>query len=84
MIFAFEKKAQNDWTSEFHSGEIDWIHVPVDKDGNEVAKGQHRFYQMKDGPNHTHVYDAEGAQRVQERITNGFRLFGKYYENLWD
>jgi hypothetical protein len=26
----------------------------------------------------------EGMQRVQERITNGFRLFGKYYENLWD
>jgi hypothetical protein len=20
----------------------------------------------------------------QRRITNGFRLFGKYYENLWD
>jgi hypothetical protein len=56
----------------------------VDKDGNEVPKGEHRFYQMKDGPNHTHVYDAEGAQKVQARITNGFRLFGRYYENLWD
>lgn len=21
---------------------------------------------------------------TQERMTNGFRLFGKYYENLWD
>ena len=21
---------------------------------------------------------------AQERMTNGFRLFGKYYENLWD
>jgi hypothetical protein len=83
MIFAFEKKAQDDWASEFHSGEIDWEWVPID-DGNEVPKGEHRFYQMKDGPKHTHVYDAEGAKKVQERITNGFRLFGKYYENLWD
>jgi hypothetical protein len=84
MIFAFEKKAQDDWTSEFHTGEIDWEWVPVDRDGNEVVKGEHKYYTMKKGPKDTHVYDAEGAQKIQARITNGFRLFGKYYENLWD
>jgi hypothetical protein len=84
MIFAFEKKAQDDWASEFHSGEIDWEWVPVDADGNEVPKGEHRFYTMKKGPRDTHVFDAEGAQKVQERISNGFRLFGKYYESMWD
>jgi hypothetical protein len=83
MIFAFEKKAQDDWTSEFHTGEIDWTWVPVDAAGNKVPKGEHRYYTMEKGPKDTHVYDAEGAQKVQERITNGFRLFGKYYENLW-
>ena len=25
-----------------------------------------------------------GMKIEQDRITNGFRLFGKYYENLWD
>ena len=25
-----------------------------------------------------------GYEAYQGRITNGFRLFGKYYENLWD
>jgi hypothetical protein len=84
MIFAFEKKVQDHWTDEFHSGQIDLQWVPVDQDGNEVAKGQHKFYMMKDGPNHTHVVDTEGMQAVQDRITNGFRLFGKYYEALWD
>jgi len=84
MIFAFEMKCKDDWASEFHSGEIDWEWVPVDKDGNEVPKGEHKYYNMKKGPKDTHVYDAEGAQRVQERITNGFRLFGKYFESLWD
>jgi hypothetical protein len=84
MIFAFEKKAQDDWASEFHTGEIDWEWVPIDKDGNEVAKGEHKYYTMKKGPRDTHVYDAEGAKKVQARISNGFRLFGKYYENLWD
>jgi hypothetical protein len=28
--------------------------------------------------------DDEGRLKHQERMTNGFRLFGKYYENLWD
>jgi len=28
--------------------------------------------------------DALDMNREQERISNGFRLFGKYYENLWD
>ena len=28
--------------------------------------------------------DIEGMQLVQKRISNGYRLFGKYYEGLWD
>ena len=84
MIFAFEMKCKDDWAAEFHSGEHDVRWVPVDKDGNEVAKGEHRFYEMRKGPNDTHTVDMEGMQRVQARITNGFRLFGRYYENLWD
>jgi len=28
--------------------------------------------------------DSEGVTKEQERISNGFRLFGKYFENLWD
>lgn len=29
-------------------------------------------------------YDKEGHTNHHERMTNGFRLFGKYYEALWD
>lgn len=28
-------------------------------------------------------YDAEGRKKHQERMSNGFCLFGKYFENLW-
>ena len=84
MIFAFEHRLDDSWEEEFRSGEIDWISVPVDADGNEVPKGEHRYYQMKDGPNHTYQCDYEGMKKVQERIDNGFRLFGKYYQALWD
>lgn len=30
------------------------------------------------------TYDWEAREANHERITNGFRLFGKYYEGLWD
>jgi hypothetical protein len=30
------------------------------------------------------ISDKESMDKEQERISNGFRLFGKYYENLWD
>ena len=29
-------------------------------------------------------WDAEGLEAHQKRMSNGFRLFGKYYESLWD
>lgn len=28
--------------------------------------------------------DRDEMRKEQDRISNGFRLFGKYYENLWD
>jgi len=84
MIFAFEHKVDDSWQDKFCSGNFDTIWVPVDKDGNEVPKGEHKFYQMKNGPNHTYQCDYDGMKVVEERIRNGFRLFGKYYQGLWD
>jgi hypothetical protein len=84
MIFAFSCKTDDSWEEEFRSGDIDMLWVPVDRDGNEVPKGEHKFYQMKDGPKNTYKCDYEGMKVVEARIQNGFRLFGKYYQNLWD
>jgi len=84
MIFAFECKVDDSWQDAFRSGVLDVITVPVDKDGNEVPKGEHKFWQMKDGPNNTYKCDYEGMKVVEARIQNGFRLFGKYYQALWD
>ena len=84
MIFAFECKVDDSWEEAFRSGVMDVITVPVDKDGNEVPKGEHKFWRMKDGPNNTYKCDYEGMKMVEDRIQNGFRLFGKYYQGLWD
>jgi hypothetical protein len=84
MIFAFECKVDDSWEDAFRSGEHDIKWIPVDHDGNEVPKGEHKFYQMGKGPDDTYQCDYEGMKVVEQRIQNGFRLFGKYYQALWD
>ena len=73
MIHAFASKVSGDWEEQFYSGEADW---EILEEGD--------FSEMVHGPNHTLKIDVEGMKVYQERISNGFRLFGKYYENLWD
>jgi len=84
MIFAFTCKVDDSWEDAYRSGEIDFVSVPVDRDGNEVPKGEHTYYRMDRGPKDTYVCDYDGMRKVEERIQNGFRLFGKYYQGLWD
>lgn len=84
MIFAFECKVDDSWEDAFREGDIDMLWVPVDEHGNQVPKGEHKSYQMKDGPKNTYKCDYDGMKVVQNRIDNGFRLFGRYYQNLWD
>jgi hypothetical protein len=84
MIFAFECKVDDSWQDAFREGDIDILWVPVDAAGNQVPKGEHKYFQMDRGPNDTYKCDYDGMKKVEERIQNGFRLFGKYYQNLWD
>ena len=84
MIFAFESKLDDSWKKAFQSGNFDQISVPIDHAGNEVPKKQARLFRWEDGPNHTYKCDYEGMRAVEARIQNGYRLFGRYYQNLWD
>jgi hypothetical protein len=70
MIWAFEQKVTDDDESKFfdHS-ENEPGGFPWDKDGNYVSKTK---------------VDWDGLKSHQARKTNGYRLFGKYYEALWD
>jgi len=75
MIFAFETKVDDGrWEDQFETGEYDLQWKKLEDGNSEMVKG----------PNHTAVTDWDGRKAYQDRISNGFRLFGKYYENLWD
>jgi len=80
MIFAFKCKNDDSWEQAYCSGEIDWKSEACEWDENGKAK----MFKMVEGPNHTHECDYAGMRIVEERIQNGFRLFGKYYQGLWD
>ena len=70
MIWAFEQTVKDDDESQFfdHS-ECGDEKFPWDKDGQYVSKIK---------------VDNEGLEAHQKRKANGFKLFGKYYQNLWD
>jgi hypothetical protein len=77
MIFAFESLdggANADWEEQFTTGDYDFRSVKQE-DGN---------YLMVHGPEHTAETNWEGRRAYAERVANGFRLFGKYYQSLWD
>lgn len=80
MIFAFEHHLDDSWEEEYRSGEIDCKSVPCEWDEN----GKTTMFKLENGPNHTYKCDYDGMEVVQKRIQNGFRLFGKYYQGLWD
>lgn len=71
MIWSFEQKCRDDWEGDFY----EYKDIPLEEatDDSERMFGMRRVWE-----------DKEGRKVHQERMTNGFRLFGKYYENLWD
>jgi len=77
MIFAFESIVgeNEDWESKYFSGERDIYFEEIP--GSDCSE-------MKYGPNHTFKVDEKGRNLEASRIQNGFRLFGKYYQALWD
>lgn len=79
MIFAFSAKIDDDWQDQFTSGisDLEWVESDYEYEGEKT-------WQMVHGPNHTKEYDWDRIKAYEDRIQNGFRLFGKYYSGLWD
>lgn len=82
MIWAFEQY-NIDWEDQYHTGEIDFKFVPVDKNGNEVPHDEAKLFRVERTEKDNSHFDVEGYQAHQARIQNGLRLFGKYYQSLW-
>lgn len=81
IIWAFEQKVGDNWEEQY------WIQKP-ELDLSDYSEDDAEEYEgTKCVPVRWKVEgvcDWEGRRRHQERIDNGLRLFGKYYEGLWD
>lgn len=75
MIFAL-RSYTIDWEGKYHTGKIDFDFVE--------CEDQPDWYEAKEGPGHTHKFDVEGWREESDRIRNGLRLFGTYFQGLWD
>ena len=84
MIFAFECKLNDKWDEQFWTGEYgDFIKKPTGEQFlNPVTNKLEDTYRME--LTGDRECDWKGREVMQTRITNGFKLFGKYYEALWD
>jgi hypothetical protein len=71
MIWAFEQKVADDAESQF----FDHSECPTDPTA--------RLEDLTNGASKV-KYDQAGHRAWLDRKRNGFRLFGKYYEALWD
>jgi hypothetical protein len=70
MIWAFEQKLRDNWEGDYYE---------YREMGPEESKDPDSLFGLK-----LVWEDPEGRAAHQKRMTNGFKLFGKYYENLWD
>jgi hypothetical protein len=85
MIWAFEQIQPGvDWEAQYVSGTLDTKWKKSEKTYTHPSGKEEITYEMVRGPNDTFKINMEGRQKHQDRINNGFRLFGKYYQGLWD
>lgn len=94
MIFAFENKVDDSWEDRFfNDGEEIIEKSTIEFKG--IGPCQLRLFPDEDGSMEDYElyewvsgnkgrFDKEGYTKYHERVSNGFRLFGKYYESLWD
>jgi hypothetical protein len=88
MIWAFEQELNENWEDHFRHGTPNFVEIPVPcvEDGFKIYRhvdaSKDCFTLEQTNPDYW--VDYEGMKRYNERIQNGFRLFGKYYQNLWD
>ena len=84
MIHAHRSKIDDSWEEKFWTGE--WDPVVFEKTEEEyhnpITDKMEKVYTTKFAGNRS--CDWDGLKKEQDRIQNGFRLFGRYYQNLWD
>ena len=65
-------------------GEDNWVHYKWDWVLNELVWTFEQLAADDDRGEQLFMLDREKYNEYNDRVTNGLRLFGKYYRGLWD
>ena len=97
MIWAFTQINDDDDEAPYRTGTPHFMFQAVNNDGDRIGEPteigkrseilddeENLMFEMINGPNDTHKVDYAGLEIHWARIKNGTRLFGKYFQNLWD
>ena len=93
MIYAFQAKLEDDPDFFFEDEEPQYEMTEINFKG--IGPAQFRLFPDEEGRMEDYEFyewvsgcrgrfDKEAYTKYHERVSNGFRLFGKYYESLWD
>lgn len=95
MIWSFQHEVDDDWESQFFNDEEPNYEIK-EIEFKGVGPAQLRLFPDEDGKMEDYElyewvrgerpgkFDKEGYANYMKRIANGFRLFGRYYQSLWD
>lgn len=83
MIWAFEQLTKHGNDDQFHhnADQLEMVTKPLEDNPKLYSVD---FNHQKDPSKPKYWVDREGKKAHHERIANGLRLFGKYYQGLWD
>lgn len=85
MIWSFGELIKGDYEQQYHHGKSEWDFVETEKlYPNPISGKMEKTYQMVDKNPDSHWWDREGQTLHEERMQEGFELFGKYFRSLWD
>lgn len=91
IIWAFEQELDDSWEDQFRHGKAEYVYTPVNpkQEYTEVPEfinddDMKSEWVRMDQVNSDYWFDWDGYKEYSDRIQNGFRLFGKYYQGLWD
>lgn len=95
MIWGFSNIVNDDWENEFYD-ETDVVYKRTEIEFKGIGPAQLRLFpdesgKMEDYEMYEWVnreskgrFDIEGYKKYNDRIANATKLFGKYYQSLWD
>jgi hypothetical protein len=95
MIWSFQHQVDDEWEDMFFKDEEPNYEIK-ELEFKGIGPAQIRLFPDDNGETEDYEmyewvrnesagkFDQEGYRRYSERIANGFRLFGKYYQSLWD